>query len=783
MMNKVKFMGEKTRVWMHAFLVSSAISFTLVAEDNRDYSTYIKLKKNTTLTEKDGGWPKADAWNPEGDMEDGKSYLVPSGISLASNTQSTEAAGGTWPGEELAIEGLFSVSATGNRSKSAIIPRLALLPGGRILMKTAYGTINGDTLDIRGTNGAPSSIEYNFATANNNGNYYPQLNIAITGDVDSVVRFAYTGTGQNYSDFQRAFRVLGGFADFHGTVIVDGDRTWLRPMTTSETFDIGGTLVITNGANVYVDTVSPTFGSLVMAEGSTLQIAAGNTVTAAHASFADATVEIAENSRIDLTGSFAAASPVKLKLSYAPGAYRTVVMTLPVGKGELRKDDFTIAGEPQFRYELSVDAIDGIQTLWIKNLNPDIKDATTGYVYQKTADGSSASYEIGSYNMAGNWSEEGVAPHQGTNYYTEVYFRDKGSQEDLFQGDSLTQAYTFRPTRKSFKINDWRVVGVDSKKPSLNTAGDKSIYVFDGLLTVYTTAECAFTLIGGLSSLNDDGTIKSSQTYVMKTKIRGASDAVMVVEGAESQAAGIPAGQAICEFPGDMSEYYGTLYVGKNETVRLGSWGLTNGTLAVKNWSAKIATTEDSGAFVPVKKYKTETSSTVDVAGGKEIAVLDGMDITGTLTKVGGGMLSIGGVATVGTDAALDVSEGSLKVVSTDAVNGVTVGFAEGAKLVADVSAKGDLKEYGARNTQSDTPFVSLTEGGRILVSFTGEFDGEEAEVVVCTVSATAALPEFKVSSKHSNLKVASSGWRTNEDGTKSFFVKFVKAGMVIVVR
>ena len=446
---------------MLAFLVSSAISLPLVAEDNRDYSTYIKLKKNTTLTETDGGWPKADAWNPEGDMEDGKNYLVPSGISLASNTKSTAEAGGTWPGKELAIEGSFSVSATGNRSKSAIIPRLALLPGGRILMKTAYGTINGDTLDIRGTNGAPSSIEYNYANANNNGNYYPQLNIAITGDSDSVVRFEYTGTGQNYSDFQRAFRVLGGFADFHGTVIVDGERTWLRPMTTSVTFDIGGTLVITNSANVYVDTVSPTFGSLVMAEGSTLQIAAWKTVTAAHASFVDATVEIAENSRIDLTGSFAAVSPVKLKLSYAPVAYRTVVMTLPVGKGVLRKDDFAIDGEPQFRSVLSVDTVDGIQVLWIKNLNPDIKDATTGYVYQKTADGSSASYTIGSYNMAGNWSEEGAAPHHGTNYYTEVYFRDKGTKEDLFQGDSLTQAYTFRPTRKSFNRVDFRNRGIE----------------------------------------------------------------------------------------------------------------------------------------------------------------------------------------------------------------------------------------------------------------------------------------------------------------------------------
>ena len=166
MMNKVKFTVEKTRVWMLAFLVSSAISLPLVAEDNRDYSTYIRLKRNTTLADTVGGWPDADAWDPEGDMEDGKCYLVPSGISLTSNTKSTEKEGGTWPGNELAIEGLFSVSATGNRSKSAKIPCLALLPGGRILMKSAYGTINGVTLDIRGTNGAPSSIEYDYATEN-----------------------------------------------------------------------------------------------------------------------------------------------------------------------------------------------------------------------------------------------------------------------------------------------------------------------------------------------------------------------------------------------------------------------------------------------------------------------------------------------------------------------------------------------------------------------------------------------------------------------------------------
>lgn len=341
-----------------------------------------------------------------------------------------------------------------------------------------------------------------------------------------------------------------------------------------------------------------------------------------------------------------------------------------------------------------------------------------------------------------------------------------------------------------FTINDWRVVSNDeteiSARPQVMVAGSTLTYTINGNLTVFTKKDCPFTFLGSKSETNKLGQVTKRQTYKMNVKIRGDEDAAIAAEGAVDKSAGNLTYQGACEFLGDMSEYYGTLYVGKNQTVRLGDWGLTNGTLVVlasSESSATITASSQAGAFIPVKKFKTEVSSVLDVPADKEIAVSDGIDVVGTLTKTGGGMLSAGGTLNAAADAALVISDGSLKVISCDAVNGVPVSFAEGARLVADVSAKGDLKEYGARNTQVELPFASQAEDGKITVSFAGEFESEEAEVVVCTVSETASAPEFKVVGKYDTMKVVSSNWRTNGDGTKSFVVKFIKAGTVIVIR
>ena len=787
------------------FGIAFAISISSLAADNRVYDSYIKMIKDTSIGENTiesidpvtgvtnyVRYPLASQWENGEPMNENGYYLVPEGIKLSINNSDVKTGYVSWPGKELAIQGTFNISASKNRHRASHIPYLALLPGGEIVLKSVYSTIYGETIDIRGTADNPAIIKFSCTNDDSDGDYYPMMEIAFTGDSDGVVKLTNTGENPKELNFQRAFRVAGGFTDFYGTVIVDGENTWLRPETTAITFDVGGTLLVTNGANVYVDTVSPTFGSLVMAEGSTLQMAAGKTVTVGRGEFDNATIEFASGSKMVFADSLHISSPVKLKVGGLGDAYKTVLMTVPTGECELRAEDFAIVTEkPQFRYVLAVDVTDEVQTLWIKNLNPSTKNHTTGYVIQSKADGgSSGSFKVGSFNQEGNWSD-GLAPHPGTNYYTNVRIRDKGASQKrlVFQGDSLTQCSVFRlSSTGKFTINDWRVVSNGNKGTAIDSrtgvmmTDSAGTYIFNGNLTVFAKKECPFTLLGSKSNVNG-GQVTARQTYEMHMKIKGGEEAAIAAQGDVTKAEGDLTGQAACEFLGDMSEYYGTLYAGKNQTVRLGTWGLTNGTLVVINRTATITAASDSGAYVPVKVYKTEVSSTVDVPTGKEIAVLDGIDITGTLTKTGDGMLSVGGTAKTGDNAALVVSGGSLKVVSADAVNGIPVSFAEAAKLVADVSAKGDLKEFGARNTLTETPFASQSETGKIAVSFTGEFDADEAEVVVCTVSATAALPEFKVSGKHINMKVVSSWWRTNEDGTRSFLVKFIKAGTVIVVR
>ena len=153
--------------------VALCLAISTLAVGTRDYSTYIKLKATTELSETVGGWPGADKWDPEGEMSDSGYYLIPSGITLTTKTKSSggNPPGGTWPMAELAIEGTFSIWANGSREKAAVTPRLALLPGGNVTLTTPYSTLNGDTLDIRGTAANPSIVECSISNSSDNKNW------------------------------------------------------------------------------------------------------------------------------------------------------------------------------------------------------------------------------------------------------------------------------------------------------------------------------------------------------------------------------------------------------------------------------------------------------------------------------------------------------------------------------------------------------------------------------------------------------------------------------------
>ena len=248
--------------------------YTVLGVDTRDYSTYVRLYSYVKVT---NNWPAAECWNPKGEMNDDGYYLVIKGVTLASSTSSAMIQT-LWPGRELAIAGTFRPTASGGRQGVAITPRLAILPGGKLSIGSAYGTVKGDTVDIRGTADNPSIIDYDhsYPDAQAPGRY-AKLDIAFTGDRDSVVKF--TRSAHDIYDFVRAFRVTGGFANFLGTMILEGEHVWLRPETSATSFDVGGTIELRSGANLYIATLDPKFGTFVMGEGATLDIDAGRYVT------------------------------------------------------------------------------------------------------------------------------------------------------------------------------------------------------------------------------------------------------------------------------------------------------------------------------------------------------------------------------------------------------------------------------------------------------------------------------------------------------------------------
>lgn len=519
-------------------------------------------------------------------------------------------------------------------------------------------------------------------------------------------------------------------------------------------------------------------------DGTLVKLAQGASFTLGDATFKDVVLDLSADAVVNVTNSFAAVNPVELRLS--PNAVRQTLVTLPVGKGGLKTSDFVVSGGPQFRLALSVVTEEGLQKLVVTDQNPDVKDATTGYVVLTTADSSSAStFTIGSYNMAGNWSEPNDPPHPGTNYYTNgKMFRDKDlpKNDKAFKGDSLTQMGLFRIAASAFEIADWRVLSngqkIFDRRTCLTTAGGKSTTTFSGRLTVFSDDSSPFTLYGGLSDLNADGSVKSSQTYVMDLKIRGAADAVMAAEGAMTRAPGENEGQVVCEFPGDMSEFYGTLTVGTNETIRLGGWGLTNGTLVTRTAYSTI-TTKDS-AYVPVRKFVSQTDTTFDIPAGTKLAITDGADLTGMFTKNGAGTLAFGGTAVAGAGAKLAVSAGSLETLAPSALAGVPVELSSGSSAVV-----GWKSDCGLDLSQSAVTFA----GASFAVSF--DMEGETPDANRAVVRKILSVRDADAA-KFANKIIVNKPARgfqarllapVSAGGVTTWSAEISKAGFVLIVR
>ena len=149
------------------------------------------------------------------------------------------------------------------------------------------------------------------------------------------------------------------------------------------------------------------------------------------------------------------------------------------------------------------------------------------------------------------------------------------------------------------------------------------------------------------------------------------------------------------------------------------------------------------------------------------LAISNDITYDGTLRKTGAGVLALNGAARVagGASAALSVSEGYVSVGSTNALNGVSTTFADGAYLLVDPAATGDVATFGAVDL-SATPF-----GGTLPVAFALPAIGNNAkydysDVAVCTVVDVATAEGLTLDAKKISGHSVRFSTRTNADGT-----------------
>lgn len=166
------------------------------------------------------------------------------------------------------------------------------------------------------------------------------------------------------------------------------------------------------------------------------------------------------------------------------------------------------------------------------------------------------------------------------------------------------------------------------------------------------------------------------------------------------------------------------------------------------------------------------------------LAISNDITYNGTLRKTGAGVLALNGAARVagGASAALSIAEGYVRVGSTNALNGVSTTFADGAYLLVDPEASGDVATFGAVDL-SATPF-----GGTLPVAFALPGPGNSktydySGVAVCTVADAATAEGLALEAKKIRGHLVQFSIRTNADGTATVLADINAKGFVLVVR
>ena len=736
-------------------------------------------------------------------------YVVDGGFTMRFPNGSYPSGGWVWPGKSLRIGtvggslGILVITRTANSTHTFNNGGLILAKGRIQPWVGNYTQTFTGTITVTAPESAPFDVMLNDTASHTNQTF--AIGGTLKGAAGTALR-VYSNTA-----YPAKFNLTTTPTAFAGTVIVgNGDATKQVTCSTDYNKEMPGGFLITTGSTLtalqndkhwYIGFLELQSGASFLPPNSGTKWKIGD-LTLDGESTLGFQISDANISTLTITNSLSVASGATLKFSGAPGESDTasrswVVMTLPQDKGTIPLENFTLSGLPAYpsalpRYTLATNAVDGVwQLLLTKTAHGylAVNDDTGGY---------SAAAEVSSAcTNAASWAS-GAAPCPGIDY---AAVKDKGglsswpvvrtpyqSEPWVFAGDSLTLGTggLLLPCAKDvtfsqlvLSANSTYIMSLPGSgthlRGAVQTVGGSDAYpqkiqaYMRGLnaMDAEISGNGTIWVIGRNSSGNPYGDVEFT---ALNTNFTGKVKLCAV--GPTESSTKNPPSAADYEhervFVTDARNLGGPLDAFRTDALELADYSVLEARNDVDMNVANrgITVTGNAGFAVP-------TTVTLSISN----------DITwnGTARKTGAGTLAIGGDPRIasGSTAALAVEKGYVKVLSTNALNCVSTTFANGAYLLVDPAATGDVATFGAVDL-SATPF-----GGTLPVAFALPALGDNetydySNVAVCTVADATTAEGLTLSAKKIRGHSVKFTIRTNADGTTTVLAAVKASGFVI---
>lgn len=601
--------------------------------------------------------------------------------------------------------------------------------------------------------------------------------------------FAIINSAENPTGYARLSPSVS--STFEGTAIigaVSNDRFWAEHPVRCELM----------GARTWPGGIDVRAGSALLAQyGGTkwsvksLSLASGSTLFTKIAG--------ADTSTITVRESLSTKFPVRLTtpgLSAGSTASDSswTVLTLPVGKGEIRSGDFVTessipAGLPHLYTRVAVSG--GIQSLELVRRQVVRLTDNAPMALAVGADG----FYTATTN-ASAWSDLAL-PH-GADYVVDSSGYNLNIAPAGLLGDDMAYEFPGASLTLGSASGDVNLYSAaDTTRIAVLRLGNNARYWpkchLGGAGTVVVDGDAIHCLAtgGGTAYLR----IFGDRTYVVKAPLTGAGRLTVFNNASSSKP------DATVVFSGVSTNFHGRIRMSAGEkdgytvpnTLLVEDGRGLGGDLDEFTFDALelragslVMVTNDVSFTARNRGLYVGDSGFMDVAEGAtfEVGGTVSFGDGAALTKTGGGVLALGGgtrLAEGASSASFAVSEGFIQPMATNALGGAALSFGAEAALLVDVRQTGALAERGVVDL-SESPFGGVGTLPVALKFPDGEEIHEYSGVAICTISADAVRHLAVRPQKVRRHEIVVSA-RDNEDGTVTILAGTRRGGLRVFVR